>query len=242
MNKILGCLLVVGVAVSAFAVGEDATLVTLGTKGPDTYADGKVALDGEYYALVWTRTGSVFAGFNVDGSVVAPTTDAVLYAGPKAKNGCCPKTTFAIDKAVLNALKGSGSFALYLLDTRAFGANGAGGVTVGNAVQGARVVATAAQLSMTGAIGGASDAGVFEPSVLADAPTPKIVGIRIEGDEVVLTVENTAKVLNYNVAAGEKPDELANGAAKDPVTGNGGTIELRVPKTGNSQFFRVKRN
>jgi len=77
---------------------------------------------------------------------------------------------------------------------------------------------------------------------VADAPMPKIVGIRIEGNEVVLTVENTLKALNYNVAAGEKPDALADGAAKSPVTGTGATIELRVPKTGDAQFFKVKRN
>lgn len=227
------------VALGALAVNENASLVTLGTQGPDTYADGTAVLDGERYALVWTRSGKEFAGFNLDGSVVDAARSAVLCACPLAKGGRCPKTTFVIDPLVLSALKGSGSFSLYLLDTRLFAADGS--AVLGTSVQSAKVVATVAQLAMTGAIGGAADAGVFAPSVAADVPVPRIVAMRIEGDEVVLTVENTAKAINYTAATGSTPAVTDGPTARNPVSG-GGTIELRVPKTGSSQFFQVSRN
>ena len=39
------------------------------TNGPDRYADGSSVQNGECYALVCTKAGAAFAGFNADGSV-----------------------------------------------------------------------------------------------------------------------------------------------------------------------------
>ena len=55
---------------AAAAVSEDAGIIGFSTKGPDRSADGTPVLDGEVYALVWTRSGTAFAGFNVDGTLV----------------------------------------------------------------------------------------------------------------------------------------------------------------------------
>jgi len=239
MKNIL--LLILGLMASGGALAsENASLVTLSSKGPDTYADGTAVLDGETYALVWTRTGVSFAGFNLDGTLADPASSAVLYAGAVATNGACPEMTFAIDPEVLSVLGSGGSFALHVLDTRTFRGSKA---LPGGSVQGSKEVVAVDAASFAKADGDVSTAGVFKPSFVAeqDAPSPKITGIRLEGDEIVLTVENTVQALNYNVAAGETPSKLDGRAAKSPVSG-GGTVELRVPKTKGAGFFRVRRN
>jgi len=239
MKKILVLSLVLTSFAGAFA-GERATLVTLSTKGPDTYADGMTVLDGETYALVWTRGGTPFAGFNADGSLVDAAASAVLYAGAVAANGACPEMTFAIDSDVLAALGSGGSFALHVLDTRQFGA---GKALLGGAVQGSRQVVAVDMTSFARSDGDVATAGVFKPSCIAgeEVPAPKVTGLRIEGDEVVLTVENTVRALNYTVATGATPSAVSGRTATTPVTG-GGTVELRVPKTKDACFFRVRRN
>ena len=58
MKKIL---FVFGAFALAFAAtAELDTLITFSTKGPDTYLDGKTVMDGECYALVWTKNGAEF--------------------------------------------------------------------------------------------------------------------------------------------------------------------------------------
>ena len=42
--------------------GQNDALLAFSTKGPDRYADGTPVQVGEAYALVWSRTGSEFAG------------------------------------------------------------------------------------------------------------------------------------------------------------------------------------
>ena len=63
-----GLVLVAGLA---FADGADDTLITFSTNGaePDRYADGQIVLDGECYALVWSKDG-VFDGLKADGSTM----------------------------------------------------------------------------------------------------------------------------------------------------------------------------
>jgi len=258
MKKLM-MILVAAVCGAAFAVSEDSSRLSFGTPGPDKYADGTTVADGEYYALVWTKTGATFAGFKLDGSVVDPTNSAVICAAPLAKGGKCPTVAFVIDETLYAAYKGNGTLALYLLDTRVCGAaassrppyqgdvsldpkdNGGQVATIdetGRGVQGYALVSGDISAS-------AVPAGVFAASSTdgLEIPSPEIAGIRVEGDEVVLTVKNTTRAINYNVAVGSDPAEAgtAKATAAEPVAGNG-TIELRVKKTGDSQFFKVGRN
>ena len=71
----------------AFAGIED-KVVKFSASGIDRYADGSVVVDGECYALVWSPKGSVFAGFNADGTVVSPN-DRLVLAAPLAKIRSC---------------------------------------------------------------------------------------------------------------------------------------------------------
>lgn len=246
------CAALLGGAVPA-AVSEDAGIVGFSTKGPDRYADGTTVLDGEVYALVWTRNGTTFAGFNVDGTPVDGENASVLYAAPLAKGGRCVPFKVVFAPLVLQGWLANGTFSLHLLDTRAWAADGTATVAGATRVQGstdvtegASVKATAA--SIASAMGGTGANPVYAASAVAkDVPSPKITGIRVEGDEIVLTVANTVGALDYAVSAGATPAADAVAQASRPVSGaasKGATIELRVPRDPNatSRFFRVGRN
>ena len=100
---------------SAFANGVDDARVSFSTKGPDCYADGSVVMDGECYALIWSKDGN-FNGFDANGECIDPEDKIVLLA-PVAKNGRCPPVLFQIPAAEAENLK-NGQYAVYLLDTR----------------------------------------------------------------------------------------------------------------------------
>ena len=113
---------------AAAAVSEDAGIIGFSTKGPDRYADGTIVLDGEVYALVWTRSGTAFAGFNVDGTPVDRDNASVLYAAPLAKGGRCESIKFVVDPLILKGWLANGVLSLHLLDTRAWAADGTAAV------------------------------------------------------------------------------------------------------------------
>ena len=250
MKKILLTVLLGSFAAGlAAAVPENADIIGFSTQGPDVYADGSRVLDGERYALVWTRTGAEFAWFNPDGTLAdANGADSMLLlSAPLARGGRCEPFKLVADPLLVKAYTANGGLALYLLDTRTY----AGGqATVGGAVQGAVRVADASigQLSeaFASVTGGTGSSPVYTASALpAGTPRPKITGIRVEADSIVLTVANTIPALNYNVAAGETPAQVGGAAAETPVTGAANaTIELRVPRdaSASARFFRVERD
>ena len=228
---------------AAAAVSEDAGIIGFSTKGPDRYADGTTVLDGEVYALVWTRSGTAFAGFNVDGTPVDWDNASVLYAAPLAKGGRCESIKFVVDPLILKGWLANGVLSLHLLDTRAWAADGTAAVAGATRVQG-----SAAAAPFASATGGTGEKPVYAASAVGtDVPSPKITGIRVEGDAVVLTVANTVGALDYAVSAGTTPAADDDAHASRPVSGaaaKGAVIELRVPRDPNatSQFFRVGRN
>ena len=240
---------------AAAAVSENAGILGFSTKGPDRYADGTPVLDGEVYALVWTRSGTAFAGFNVDGTLVDQANASVLYAAPLAKGGRCESIKFVVDPLILKGWRANGVLSLHLLDTRAWAADGTGAVA--GAARGAGVscvtegvsVETAAASPFASATGGTGASPVYAASAVGtDVPSPKITGIRVEGDAVVLTVANTVNALDYAVSAGRTPaaDDDAH-ASPRPASGaaaKGAVIALRVPRAPNapSQFLRVGRD
>ena len=97
--------------------GADDALITFSTNGaePDRYADGQVVLDGECYALVWSKDG-VFDGINADGTLV-DSEDKLLLVAAVASDGHCPEVVFQLSAKRAAALA-NGKYGVVLLDTR----------------------------------------------------------------------------------------------------------------------------
>lgn len=251
MKKLFAMIAVAGMAAGVWAAQNDA-LLSFSTKGPDKYADGTTVLDGECYALVWTKDGAEFAGLDASGKPVAET-DKVVLVAPLAKGGKCPPIVYQIDAATADALAG-GTYGVYLLDTRVAGADGtekpagttAGKLTLVNgyglasdAVKaGTQVASATEQGGADGATGQAVAAGAAAPK---DVAQPKIKAIRIEGDKVFLTVENLPGFMRAQGGADLTASET-QGAAQATDGGDGDVI-LVMPKGDKPQgFFKVIRN
>ena len=241
--------------------GQNDALLAFSTKGPDRYADGTPVQVGEAYALVWSRTGFEFAGVDMNGQAIDPANNAVVVALPLAKakrNGDvhCPLTMFQIDEAFA-ASHADGMFALVLLDTRVANANGElvatgklGQVNGWGFVEKSRVKAMGGSLvaatNAGDANGRAQTTATSAVPAGEDIPQPKITGIQVRDDYVVLTVTGTSPRLLYNVAAGAKPGHHATRhAAACAVPGHanrGREITIVAPKVAGQNFFQVVRN
>ena len=251
MKKLMTMIGAVGLAFAATAAIDDA-LLAFSTVGPDKYADGTTVLDGECYALVWTKTGATFGGIAADGSAVADTDKIVLVAA-LARDGHCPNVLFQIDSATADALA-DGTYGVYLLDTRVAAADGTTkpvGVKNGklSLVNGYGLATEATKVGKaTG--GGAKKAvekGTGGQAVAAgaaipkDVPQPKITSIKIEGDYVRLTVQNLPGFMRVSSGADVSADDT-QGVAQ-ATDGKTDEVILYAPKAaGGSGFFKVIRN
>jgi hypothetical protein len=227
---------------------EDAR-ISFSTQGPDRYADGSTVLDGECYALVWSKDG-VFDGFSADGACV-DAQDRIVLLAPIAKGGRCPDVLFQIPAAEANELAG-GKYAVYLLDTRVAEGNSVRprgtvngkialmngyGAASANLLLGGSFSDKTAQESDTGRKGQVASALCAAP---AGCEQPRIKAMRIEGDNVFLTVENLKGFMRVssggNVAASDMTDAAVEtqGGAED--------VTLVTRKPGASGFFKVIRN
>ena len=251
MKKLMTMIGVAGLAFAATAAIDDA-LLAFSTVGPDKYADGTTVLDGECYALVWTKNGATFGGIAADGTAIAETDEIVLVA-PVAKDGHCPNVLFQIDSAKADALA-DGTYGVYLLDTRVAenGTTKPAGVKNGklSLVNGYGLTTKATQVGKATA-GGATTvqekdseggqvvaAGAAAPK---DLPQPKITSIKIEGDYVKLTVQNLPGYMRVSSGADVSADDTQGAAqATDGATDE---VILYAPKSaGASGFFKVIRN
>lgn len=236
----VACLCVGGRLLAAVAVGADALVLTVESAGPDCYADGTVAVEDEYYALVAVDAGMPFAGFAADGRLVDGSSSRLLFTMRMARGGRCPKTNVAVDAAEIRTGE---RLLLVLLDTRATARSGAV-FRIDGWAEAAEVQAAAD--SGFAALSGQSAGEMIRSAVPPDAPQPRISSLRRDGAMVVLTVADTLNVLDYNVDAGTTPGRLDDsGAAVRPVAGDpSGEIELRVPvgENDNSRFFRIVRD
>lgn len=229
------------------AVPNDLHLV-FWTNGPDRYADGSPVLDGESYALVCTKAGVAFAGFNADGTLVDTQVSTLVHSAPLALNGRCRYTDFIVD-ADIAALHASDEWKVYLLDTRRRSgelaprdANGdltrvnSFGETDGKVRFGAAAGLQGAGLPVfPGAVAGTRSSADF-------APAPRITDIRIVNGKAVLTVQDTVPSLDYDLAGGAKPGELKAGVAEVPVEGvKAQPIILQTDATQAAGFFKVIR-
>ena len=251
MKKLVTMIGVAGLAFAATAAIDDA-LLSFSTVGPDKYSDGTTVLDGECYALVWTKNGATFGGIAADGTAVSETDEIVLVA-PVAQGGRCPNVLFQIDSATADRLA-DGTYGVYLLDTRVTAdgttkpagvkngklnlVNGYGLATeatkVGKATAGG--VTTAAEKETEG--GQAVAAGAAAPK---DVAQPKITSIKIEGEYVRLTVQNLPGFMRVSSGADVSAND-AQGAAQE-TDGKTDEVILYAPKAaGTSGFFKVIRN
>lgn len=240
MKKLLS--LTMGLAAGAlFAVPVPSTsFVTFSTQGPDKYADDSVVLDGEAYALVWSKDG-VFEGLNADGSA-KDANDKVLYIGNFAKDGRCGTVAFE----VAGACAESGFFDLWLLDTRVFD-NGQvvkigkvnDKVTISRAVKAAATVTASATTPGSG-LGVPGGVMAVTPTVdLAGVQQPKITQLKLDGDYVVLEIEGAVPGVNYSAVGANTPG-FANPSEGKPTTATGGKVTVIKPKAGGaSGFFKV---
>ena len=247
MKRLLAMVLA-GLSVLALAGGVDDARISFSTKGPDRYADGSVVVDGESYALIWSKDGN-FDGFDANGECIDPE-DRIVLLAPVAKDGRCPPVLFQIPAAEAENLK-NGQYAVYLLDTRV----SSGGETKALGVSGARPALmngfgeASAAIKVAGGNAFASvpesssgAAGIVASSVAsapADCTQPRIKAIRIEGDNVFLTVENLAGFMRVRSGS----DVSVSGATDAAVETKGGEdVTLVTRKPGNSGFFKVIRN
>jgi len=229
--------------------GADDALITFSTNGsePDRYADGQVVLDGECYALVWSKDG-FFDGINADGTLV-DSNDKLLLVAAVARDGHCPEVVFQISAKRAETLA-SGKYGVVLLDTRI---NRDGKVvprgTVGgklSMVNGFGVVTE--QMKVASSSHTAINELLNTDGLVADrnasaAPgveQPRIKHIWIEGNNVFLRVENLGGFMR--VQGGGTPDAVVTmGAATQSEAGTGDVI-LVAPKVGTSGFYKVQRN
>jgi len=244
-------LMMAAASLTALAAQND-TLLTFSTKGPDTYANGDAVADGECYAVVWTKAGQAFAGFEANGVAKGDLSKVVLTA-PVAKGGRCPTTHFQIGYKTVAAL-GAGTYGVYLLDTRDVSGKPQGtvrkdGVWVAKAINSWGAI-TDATTDLSGgttlassALASAADGttAAVASALPADVPQPRITDVKVDGDQVKITVADTASYLQYTLEQGRTPDALErdDGIA---AQGNGDVITITRPATPGGAFFKVIRN
>lgn len=218
------------------------TRISFYTEGPDRYSDGTVVLDGESYALVWSKDGQ-FDGFTASGRSV-DAQDKVLLIAPIAKGGRCPSVLFQVPVAQAEELAG-GEYAVYLLDTR---------ISSGESVQpGSSSGVVNAYGSATENVPASSTpTGVTVPELentpkgqVASTPvgwsgvdTPLFIkAIRVEEEKVFLTVENRKGFMRVSYGADLLSPNLNTPAVE--TSGESEDVVLEAGKTGEKSFYRV---
>lgn len=217
-----------------FGAADD-LLLTFSTKGPDRYMDGKKVLDGEIYALVWTKAGATFGGFAADGTLLSAD-DKLIVAAPIAKQGHCPTTLFEIDAADAGSYK-DGTFGLYLVDTRIKDAKGKAivggfkaGATVVNAVgKAADGLSASASQSVAAAPVALAEVGVY-----SQLEPPAITAMEVKGAKIALTVEGMSDAADYFVVPGETPTKFLPALEAHR---KGETFTFDAPE--NASFFKI---
>ena len=243
-----GCAL--ALAVAANAAANDA-LISFSTPGIDTYADGTTVLDGECYALVWTAKGASFA-LAADGTAEG---GEIVLVAPVAKGGRCPKIVFEIDADDLSGKYTGGSWSVYLLDTRRYGADGVslaplkdGRPTTINATINASAEVAGATISVGSgaprevAVDAGTQAGVAASLPAGFDQRPTIADIQLDGGLVYVTVENTVSYLAYDLSSGDTPEAVTERVNDPRHGGDDGMVILVAPAKEGGAFFKVGLN
>ena len=235
--------------VTACFGGADDALITFSTNGaePDRYADGQVVLDGECYALVWSKDGA-FDGINADGTLV-DSEDKLLLVAAVASEGHCPEVVFQLSAKRAAALA-NGKYGVVLLDTRI---NKDGKViprgTVGGRLSMVNGFGVVTEQMKVAASSHTTIDELLRPeglvadrnaSAVANVAQPRIKHIWIEGNNVFLRVENLGGFMR--VQGGGTPNAVMTmGAATQSEAGTGDVI-LVAPQVGTSGVYKVQRN
>lgn len=240
-------LLFAAAAMSAGVFAGLPSYVMFSSTGPDKYADGTPVLDGEVYALVWTKTGTTFAGFNADGTVVDAENSKLVSSAPIATGSHCPPVMYMLTGANSD-LDATGSFSVYLLDTRVksaaattVGGKNVEGKTVVTAINATTAVATAVKGGASASATEAPAAGAVVSAVPADAPNPRITAVEVVGGQVIVKVADTKPYLQYGISAGKTPSKLDQTDLVDGVNGTDGVLTLIVDDPAENRFFKVIR-
>ena len=235
---------------SSVSAAVDDVFVSYSTPGPDRYADGSPVHNGECYALVCTKRGSVFAGFTAAGTVSSPETDDIAVIAPAALDGHCRPVVFGLPRAYVDAHR-TDTWSVQLLDTR-----NAAGLPVGlvngvpGRINGSGPVDGTVTLDGGGRIAFGRADGPAQAS-LASAlppelvPQPIITDIAVRDGRVVLSVDDTVPFVTYDVSGAETPAGLGGDArrvAREPRDGvTGQTVTFEVESGGSARFFKVIR-
>lgn len=240
MKTIKGLLFACAVVCATGALADALdTLISFSTPGPDTYADGRPVIDGEWYALVWSVDGN-FDGIRTDGAPV-DANDQVVMMAKLAKDGHCPFTVFQVDSKVA---KSNGKYAVCLLDTRDPSKSAVAGASAGgkplflNGVQAVSGATEATSGATAPAVAGAWAESNAESA--ADFSQAKIAAFKVEGARVSITVTGMMPGVKYNVKMGEKPDALANYALAVPKTAADNDVTFSL-EAKDAKFFRLER-
>ena len=232
-------------SLGVYADGES-VLVGYSSRGPDRYADGSPVQDGECYALVCTRPGASFGGFNMDGSLANPQNDDLAAVAPSAKNGRCRPVAFVLPKEYRTKHKDD-AWCVYLVDTR-----GAAGRPVG-LKDGVLARANCfsrpdAKVSFDGGPArmqalGVPAAGGLCADVLAErgeTPNPVITGVAVKDGKLEVQVANTVGWVTYDLAGARQPDAPKAPVADRPLDGDAARpIVLTTAADEKAKFVRV---
>lgn len=253
MKRSITALLAIFASFSVLASAND-IVITFSTTGPDRYADGSIVQNGECYALVYTPKGMEFSGFAADGTIADPATGKLVLCAPVARNGRCPYVAFQVDGTGAATNYPSGTWAVYLLDTRRFGANGA--VSLAGTQGGRPVVVNASGIVAEASVSQKADGSQAFNAAIADAegvasgrtevpagtPRPKITDIKVIDGMVYVTVGDTVPFINYALREGAQPSSVAAGSVQDTRVGDAEReIILVSPVKGSSGFYSVDR-
>ncbi len=228
--------------------------IVFSTQGPDLYADGTPALEGERYALCWSKNAE-FGGIDSDGNAIQKG-DRVLIFAPLAtggENSHCPRIFFQVDSA--DAPTEAGYYSVYLLDTR----TASGSLAGDNAATGAPAVINGISLAVAGvsAAAGSSqvtlgasvtDSDAFaESAVPAAAGNPVITDFNPDGANgyAYVTVTNLYPSVRYNIRKGGEIGDLKSSTivlGSDAQSADAATEEVVFPvKKTDAKFFQVIR-
>lgn len=238
-----------------WGLDANATLIAVmaadGAQAVDTYADGTTVLDGERYALVWSKDG-VFEGIDAAGEPIGEG-DLVLKIEPLALNGRPRSVIFEVPKDWVDRYSlDSGVYELCLLDTRELQEGGTYALARNNyevnaAGEPSGALTTSSLAASNGSAGDeiivknvAKKSTAATAAAAPDVAQPEIVGFRIDGENAFITLANLPAVVRVG-GAGALDDVFVKTAETDErVVNDDGTVTITVPAAGEAGFFSVK--
>lgn len=224
-NKVLHIAILAGLLMqNVFAAAGDMARGYL-TSGKDVYSNGDSLLAGECYALVWIRSGYVFGGFNINGTVVDAVNNDLVAVASVANPSERSPITFLVDADYVGKHT-SGDYYVLALDTRCvdgtlakLGANGFpvqinGWAYAQVTTQPVKKAGVLAASSMTSSAGLVIDIASLIP---ADLPRPVITKIDTDADGYIcLEVKTEANCGALVAEFGEKLETVRT-SVSDPV-------------------------